>query len=331
MQTLTQKNILVTGAGGFIGSHLIEQLVPRCARLTAMIHYDSRADWGNLEYLPDDIKQNLEVVAADINDPHQTQRLMQGKDIVFHLAALISIPFSYQAPASFYQTNALGTINVMEAARTLGTERVVITSTSETYGTARTVPMTEEHPLQAQSPYAASKIAADKAAESFYCSYNLPVVTVRPFNAYGPRQSARAIVPTIITQALSDSPEIKLGTLSPVRDLTFAQDTVEGFIAAATAGNAPGNTYNIGYGSGISIGDLAQTIKTLTGRDKPIVADEQRVRPGKSEVMQLVCDSSKARAELGWQPQHTLEQGLQKTIDFIRQYPHVYKSDRYLV
>ncbi len=331
MQGLQNKRVLVTGAGGFIGSHVVEALVPICEQVTAMIHYDSRPDWGNLEFLPADYKSAILVESGDVTDPFFVQRMAAKQDVILHLAALISIPHSYRGPDTFFRTNVLGTVNVLEAARFCDVERVVVTSTSETYGTAQTVPMNESHPLQAQSPYSASKIGADKAAESYYCSFELPVVILRPFNTYGPRQSARAVIPTIISQAVSDKPDIYLGALSPVRDLTYVSDTVRGFLAAATAENAIGETINLGVGKGVTIGELAEKLLQILGSDKLIRSEEQRIRPEKSEVMELISDNSNAKKLLGWSPLVSLEEGLHHTVEFIRQHSNIYKTERYTV
>lgn len=331
MVSLSDQHVLVTGAGGFIGSHLVEALVSRCRRVTALIHYDARPQWSNLEFLAPEMKKEIEAIAGDVTDAHQMRSLMRGKDTVFHLAALISIPYSYQAPETYLRTNAIGTLHVLEAARDAGVGRIVTTSTSECYGTARTVPMSEEHPLQAQSPYSASKIAADKVAESYFCSFNTPVAILRPFNTFGPRQSARAVIPAIVSQVLSEAPEVKLGSLDPVRDLTFVLDTVSGFIACAEAEGVEGEVINLGVGQGISIGELAEKIIATSGIRKPIVCEEARVRPEASEVRKLISDNSKAKRLLGWQPAFSLEQGLERTIDFVAAHPHLYHSSRYVV
>lgn len=331
MNDLTNQKVLVTGAGGFIGSHLVEALVPLCAKVTALIHYDSRPHWSNLEFLPSQVIDSIEVVAGDLTDPHFMRRLIEGHDTIFHLAALIAIPYSYAAPTVFFSTNVLGTLNVLEACREAGVKRAIFTSTSECYGTALTVPISETHPLQAQSPYSASKIGADKAVESFYCTYGVPAVTIRPFNTYGARQSARAIVPTIISQTLSDSPSIQLGSLSPVRDMTYVSDTVAGFIAAATADGIEGEVINLGVGEGYTIGDLVERIFHLTGVRKEIVCQSERIRPEKSEVMQLISDNSRAKNRLGWKPEVSLDNGLQKTIEFVKEHPDFYKTNRYVL
>lgn len=331
MCDLQNQQVLVTGAGGFIGSHLAEALVPRCAKVTALIHYDSRPHWGNLEFLPREILDSIEVISGDVSDPHFMRRLVEGRGVVFHLAALIAIPYSYISPTIFFNTNVMGTLNVLEACRESGVKRAIFTSTSECYGTARSVPINENHPLQAQSPYSASKIGADKAVESFYCAYGAPVVTVRPFNTYGPRQSARAIIPTIISQTLSDSPVLQLGTLSPVRDMTYVSDTAAGFIAAAEAEGVEGEVINLGFGEGYAIGDLVERIFSLTGVRKEIVCQEQRIRPEKSEVMRLISDNTRARERLGWSPKVGLDEGLQNTIEFVKSRPDFYKANQYSV
>lgn len=323
-----KKKVLVTGAGGFIGSHLCEALVDLGADVTAMIRYTSRGDWGNLELLPPETKRSLDIVAGNIEDGNFVSRQVKGKDIVFHLAALIGIPFSYVAPLSYVRTNIEGTLNVLESARNHGIERVVHTSTSETYGTARYTPIDESHPLQGQSPYSASKIGADKMAESYYRSFNLPVATIRPFNTFGPRQSARAIIPTIITQALTQD-EIRLGSLDPVRDLTYVKDTAEGFIKVGESERAIGETINVGFGKGITIGELADTILSLLGQQKTIIRDEVRVRPPASEVYTLICDNTKARKAIAWEPRCSLGEGLRETINFISTHLDLYKPGKY--
>lgn len=322
------KKVLVTGAGGFIGSHLCEALLLRGARLTALVRYTSSARWGNLEFLPEESKERLEVVAGNIEDGDYVERIVREKEYVFHLGALIAIPYSYVAPRSYLRANVEGTLNVLEAARQCGTRRVIHTSTSETYGTARYTPIDERHPLQGQSPYSASKIAADKLAESYHLSFGLPVATLRPFNTYGPRQSARAVIPTVITQALTQD-EVRLGALEPVRDLTFVADTVEGFIKIAECDQAVGQTINIGAGKGCTIGELAALILSLMGADKPVVADPQRLRPSASEVYTLICDNAQARETIGWSPAVGLQEGLRRTIDFVSRNLEHYKPSRY--
>ena len=325
-----RKKVLVTGAGGFIGSHLVERLVELGARVQALARYNSRNDWGLLELLPPSIKNEIEVVLGDLTDPHATNRLVQGQEMIFHLAALIAIPFSYIAPAHYVATNCGGTLNLLEAARQHGVERFIHTSTSETYGTAQYTPVDEAHPLRGQSPYAASKIGADKLAESYYLSFGVPVVTLRPFNTFGPRQSARAIIPTIISQGLSGE-VIRLGRLTPIRDLNFVADTVEGFIKVAECPQALGELFNIGSGRGITIGELAHKIVSLLGGSKEIVSEEERVRPDASEVMELVCNYGKAQKLLGWEPEISLEEGLSRTVAYIRDHLHFYKPLLYNV
>ena len=325
---LAGKKVLVTGAGGFIGSHLSEELVKAGTSVRALVHYNSRNDWGLLEILPDGVKDSIEVIAGDIRDPFMVKSAVSGCDAVFHLASLIAIPYSYVAPASYVETNVTGAVNVMQAALECGVEKVVHTSTSEVYGTALYTPINEQHPLQGQSPYSASKIGADKIAESYFLSFGLKVATIRPFNTYGPRQSARAIIPTIITQALSRE-EIELGSLSPIRDLTFVRDTVDGFIKTAESEEATGKVINIGNGAGISMGDLAHNILGLLKVDKPIRTARQRIRPENSEVMKLICHNQKAADILGWEPAISLQEGLQETIAYFHEHIGRYKAGVY--
>jgi len=312
------REVLVTGAGGFIGSHLCETLASQCARVTALIHYDTRADHANLEFLPAALRSQIKVVAGDICDPFFMNSLVRGKDTVFHLAALIAIPYSYVAPQSYVRTNMEGTINVLEACRAHGTRRMVHTSTSETYGTALYAPIDEKHPLQGQSPYSASKIGADKMAESYFRSFETPVVTLRPFNTYGPRQSARAVIPTIISQVLGDKPEVKLGDLSPIRDLNYVVDTALAFLAVAEHDACLGGTYNTGTGVGITVGDVATKILSFLGSKKPIVEDRSRIRPAKSEVFKLISNSNLLRETTGWKPAFDIDRGLQETIKYVQ-------------
>jgi dTDP-glucose 4,6-dehydratase len=324
------KRVLVTGAGGFIASHLVESLVREGANVRAFVRYNSRGDPGLLSLLPPEIYRQLEIIAGDLRDLPAIQAAMQGVSHVFHLGALIAIPYSYVHPAEVVETNVIGTLNVLLATRNSNVERVIHTSTSEVYGTAKQVPIPEEHPLQGQSPYSASKIGADKLAESFYCAYNLPVVTIRPFNTYGPRQSARAVIPTIITQALT-SDRVFLGNLAPRRDLTYVSDTVEGFMRAGSAEGVIGETINLGANGEVSIGDLAQTIIRLVGRLVEIITDEERFRPEKSEVMRLWSDNRKAKQIMGWEPQVSLEDGLCQTIEWIKEHMDRYQVGKYLV
>ncbi len=326
-----RKRVLVTGAGGFIGSHLVEALVRRGARVRAFVHYNSRNDWGQLERVPRSVLGNTEVVAGDVRDPFFVRTAVEGCEVVFHLAALIPIPYSYQAPQSFVETNVLGTLNVLEACRAVGVARMVHTSTSETYGTAERVPMDETHPLHAQSPYAASKIGADTLVESYVRSYGVPAVTVRPFNTYGPRQSARAVIPAIATQTLARRKRIALGSLTPVRDFNYVSDTVRGFLSVAELDDASGEVFNVGTGKGVAIGEVGRAIIDLCGNGARLVRDEQRVRPGSSEVMHLICDSSKLRTCTSWRPQVSLHEGLERTVEFVARHLGAYKADLYNV
>ena len=327
MNKWTGKKVLVTGAGGFIGSHLVEKLVALGARPRALVHYNARGSWGWLDQSP--VVSRVEVVAGDICDPGSVEAATNGVEIVFHLAALIAIPYSYAAPESYVRTNVLGTLNALQAARRAGVSRFVHTSTSEVYGTAREVPIKESHPLQGQSPYSASKIGADKIAESFHASFAVPVVTVRPFNTFGPRQSARAVIPTIITQLLAGANKIKLGSLHPTRDLNFVANTVEGFVAAAEAPEAIGQSFNLGSNREITIGDLAQLIIKIVGVPAEIESDSARVRPANSEVERLLADNTRARDLLGWAPRVTLEEGLKQTVAWLRENQHWYRAGVY--
>jgi NAD dependent epimerase/dehydratase len=324
------SKVVITGAGGFIGSHLTEALVRQGARVSVLVHYNSRNDWGMLELLPQEVKQELEVMAGDVRDAALVRSVLTGCDVVFHLASLIAIPYSYRAPASYVETNVQGTLNVMQAALDQKVQKVVHTSTSEVYGTARYTPIDEDHPLQAQSPYAASKIAADKIAESFYLCFGLPVAIIRPFNTFGPRQSARAVIPTIILQALTRE-VIELGLLTPVRDLTFVHDTVKGFLKIAEVDQAIGKVINIGAGQGITISDLTKTILALMNLEKKIVYGKDRLRPPESEVMILTCNNRKAKEILGWEPATSLEEGIQQTLMFCQNNLRRYKPYLYNV
>jgi NAD dependent epimerase/dehydratase len=323
-----KKKIFVTGSGGFIGSHLVERLVSEGYTVRAFIHYNSFNRWGNLELLPSDVLKNVEVITGDIQDPFSVHRAMEGCNTVFHLASLIAIPYSYVAPQSYVTTNVLGAVNIMQACRELNVKKVIHTSTSECYGTAQYVPIDEKHPLQGQSPYSASKIGADMIAESYYRSFGVPVTIVRPFNTYGPRQSARAVIPTIITQILSGK-QLNLGNLHPTRDLNYVLDTVEGFIMAANSAQSVGEVINIGNGKEISIGDLARLIMKLMGKEIEIVSDDQRLRPDKSEVERLLSDNSKAKRLLGWHPRVSLEEGLLNTIEWIKEHQGSFKTGLY--
>jgi NAD dependent epimerase/dehydratase len=323
----TNKRVLVTGAAGFIGSHLVQRLLALGGKVRAMTHYRSEPSLHNLKFLTQDEMTRVEVIRGNIEDAYFVRDAVEGCDTVFHLAALVDIPYSYIAPASYVATNVQGTLNVLEACRREGTPRLVHTSTSECYGTARYTPINEEHPLQGQSPYSASKIAADKIVESYYKSFELPVVTIRPFNTFGPRQSARAVIPTIIVQLMSGAKSLKLGALAPVRDFTFVADTAEGLIRGASAGDVSGETFNLGFGKGIAIGELARRIMDLASITVPIETEELRLRPPGSEVMALISDNSRTLARLGWSPQISLENGLLQTIEFVHQHSEFYRAN----
>lgn len=322
------KKVLVTGAGGFIPSHLTEQLVRLGATTRAFVHYNALGTWGWLDRSP--LSDQIEVVAGDIVDVDSVKQAMRGIDVVFHLAALIAIPYSYVAPGSYVRTNVVGTLNVLQAARDLETARIVHTSTSEVYGSARYVPIDEAHPLQGQSPYSASKIGADKLVESFYLSFGTPVTTVRPFNTFGPRQSTRAVIPTIITQCLTGD-VVRLGSLHPTRDLNYVANTVSGFIKAAEHDAALGATINLGSGREISIGDLAALIAKMVGRKITIESESKRLRPEKSEVDRLLASNGLAGVLIGWQPEVTLEDGLAQTIEWMHTHLERYRSGVYTV
>jgi NAD dependent epimerase/dehydratase len=324
------KRVLVTGAGGFIGSHLTEELVREGFQVRALVKYNSRNDWGNIELLPDEIQKEIEIVAGNIEDPFLCQKITHGVGCIYHLAALIAIPYSYVAPDSYVATNIKGTVNILQAALHNDVQKIVHTSTSETYGTARYTPIDEAHPLQGQSPYSASKIGADKIAESYYLSFGLPVAVLRPFNNYGPRQSARAVIPTIISQALTTTnKKIRLGSLEPVRDLLYVKDTARAFIMVAKSMSTNGEVLNVGFGKGISIGDLAGKILEQIDPEIEIILDKDRIRPEKSEVMKLICDASKAEKMVGWKPVYDLDTGLGETITFMKKNIGNYKPDIY--
>jgi len=323
------KNILVTGAGGFIGSHLVELLVDKGFNVKAFVHYNSWSKWGWLDHSK--AKNNVEIITGDIRDFDSVFAAMQGCDTVFHLAALIGIPYSYVSPQAYIKTNVDGTYNVLQASRQLGIEKIMVTSTSETYGTAQYVPIDEKHPMVGQSPYSATKIGADQLAISYYKSFDLPVKIVRPFNTYGPRQSARAIIPTVISQILSGKEQLKLGNLTPTRDLTFVKDTANGFYEIAKAEGLFGDITNIGMSEEITIGDLVQLIADLIGTEVEIISDEQRIRPDKSEVERLFCDNRKIISNTSWKPVYNLKKGLQETIEWIEENQSFFKSDIYNV
>lgn len=327
------KTVLVTGADGFIGSHLVEKLVDEGFKVKAFVYYNSFNSWGWLDTFPKEKIEKIEIFAGDVRDPNGVRTAMKGVDIVYHLAALIAIPYSYHSPDSYVDTNVKGTLNILQAARDLNIERVLVTSTSEVYGTALYVPIDEKHPKQGQSPYSASKIGADAMADSFYRSFNLPVTIVRPFNTFGPRQSARAVIPTIITQLLAGKTEIKLGALHPTRDLLFVKDTVAAFVAIANSKETIGHEINIATQQEISIQDLAQHLINSINPNAKIISDDIRLRPEKSEVERLLGSAEKIRSLTSWKPEYTLEQGLKHTIEWFSQSENIknYKADIYNV
>ena len=325
------NKVLVTGADGFIGSHLTEELVKAGEQVTAFCLYNSFGSLGWIDTLPPDIRSEIQIFMGDVRDPNGVRTAMRGQERVFHLAALIAIPFSYHSPDSYVDTNIKGTLNVLNAARELGTQRVMVTSTSEVYGTAQYVPIDEKHPFQGQSPYSATKIGADRLAESFYRSFDLPVTIVRPFNTYGPRQSGRAVIPTIISQLLAGQKEIHLGKLSPTRDFNYVKDTAHGFMAIADCPAAIGQELNIATGEEHSIGDLANELIAQINPEARVVCEEERLRPEKSEVNRLLGDSTRMRALTGWKPEYTFEQGLAETVDWIRQNLDSYKVGQYIL
>lgn len=325
------KKVLVTGADGFIGSHLVESLIEKGYEVKAFVYYNSFGNWGWLDTMPKEKLDQIEIFAGDIRDPNGVRTAMKGVDQVFHLAALIAIPFSYHSPDSYVDTNIKGTLNVLQAARDLETEKIMITSTSEVYGTAQYVPIDEKHPLQGQSPYSATKIGADRLAESFYRSFDVPIAIVRPFNTYGPRQSARAVIPTIISQLLAGKKEIKLGSLAPTRDFNYVKDTAAGFIAIAESDNTIGQEINIASQQEISIGDLAQVIIGQIDPKAKVVCDDQRLRPDKSEVNRLLGSNAKIKELTDWEQKYTFEQGIAETIEWIAGNMNKYKSDIYNV
>ena len=324
------KRVFVTGSGGFIGSHLIEKLLALGANVTALVHYNSRNDWGMLENIKEKGNPNLKVVLGDIRDAFMMNKLMEGQEFVFHLAALIGIPYSYEAPNSYIATNIQGSANIFQASLANKVRKVIHTSTSEVYGTAIYTPIDEKHPLQGQSPYSASKIAADMTAMSYAYSYNLPIVILRPFNTFGPRQSSRAIIPTIISQALTKT-KIEIGSIAPLRDLNYVSDTVNGFLHLAESEFCQGEVFNLSSGKQISIGDLAELIKTRLNVDIPVVSKTERIRPGKSEVLSLLGDSSFLRKNSSWTPEISLDDGICKTIDYIKKNLQLFKTERYII
>lgn len=319
----------MTGAGGFIPSHVAEELARRGHSVRALVHYNGRGTWGHLQGSP--LRDQMEIVLGDVTDAFQMHRLAEDCQAIVHMAALIGIPYSYQAPASYLATNAQGTLNILEAGRAARVKRMIVTSTSEVYGTARYTPIDEDHPLQGQSPYSASKIAADKLAEAYFRSFDLPVVVLRPFNTYGPRQSERAVIPTILAQALSDKTEIRLGSLAPKRDLTFVEDTAQAFALALEAPGIEGQVIHFGQGWAVSIGELADLCLKAAGSLARIVQEQERVRPDRSEVGLLLCNPAKAKELLGWEPKVSLEEGLERTVNYIRKNLEMYPARRYSV
>jgi dTDP-glucose 4,6-dehydratase len=322
------KRVLVTGAGGFIGSHLVERLLAEGATVRAFVRYNSRGDPGLLRFLTTQELSHLEIIAGDLQDEHAIRKAVEGIQVIFHLGAMISIPYSYRHPVEVAKTNIIGTLNILTASRDFEVERIIHTSSSEVYGTAIQIPISESHPLQGQSPYSASKIGADKLVESFFCAFELPVVTIRPFNTYGPRQSARAVIPAIITQALTQN-TILLGNQNTIRDFTFVNDTVAGLLKAAEVPGITGEVINLGTGQEIKIGELAQKIIRKTGRSVKIKVDPVRLRPERSEVMRLLSNNTLARKTLGWEPTVSLDDGLDQTIDWIKSHLELYRIGTY--
>jgi NAD dependent epimerase/dehydratase len=323
------KRVLITGADGFIGSHLTERLSQEGAKIRAFVYYNSFGRWGWLDELSPDLSGKIEIFLGDIRDSNRVMEAVKGQEVVFHLASLIAIPYSYHAPDSYVQTNINGTLHVINACRQIQVERIVHTSTSEVYGTAQYVPIDEKHPLQGQSPYSATKIGADMLAESFHRSFGLPIAIMRPFNTYGPRQSARAVIPTILGQLYEGAKYIKLGALHPTRDFNYVQDIVSAFLAVGETEAAIGRVLNVGSGREISIGDLVETLFRIVGKRVEVICDQERLRPEKSEVDRLLCDASLARSLTGWRPIHSLEEGLEMTARWVRQNIHTFRTRSY--
>lgn len=326
---LKGKKVLVTGSEGFIGSHLTERLVELGAEVTALVQYNSFNNWGWIDTFDDNLKRSINIVTGDIREYDGIKRIVKGNEVIFHLAALIAIPYSYVSPMAYIRTNVEGTTNILEACREFDIEKIIHTSTSETYGTALYVPIDEKHPMQGQSPYSASKIGADKIAESFYKSFNTPVVTLRPFNTYGPRQSARAVIPTIISQILSGKSEIKLGSLTPTRDFNYVKDTAEAFIKVAESDKTIGEVINAGSNYEISIGDTINKIINIIGKEVKIISDQERIRPQNSEVNRLWADNSKIKLLTDWSPKYSIDEGLNETIKWIENNMQYFKTDIY--
>ena len=327
---ISDKTVLVTGAGGFIGSHLVESLVNQGSRVKALIHYNSMNNWGHLEDIATFKQGNIEVIAGDLLDFNFINKITKDVEVVFHLAALISIPYSYNAPLLFYKVNVEGTINVLQACLQNDVEKVIVTSTSEVYGTAQYSPINENHPLQAQSPYSASKISAEKVTQSYVLSFSLPAAIIRPFNTYGPRQSARAIIPTIITQAITND-TLNLGLLTPIRDMNYVEDTIDGFVKLAESEQSIGDVVNVGSGIGVTIEDIVLEVQKQLNKDLTIQHDKNRDRPEKSEVMELICDNKKVMEMLNWKSQYSLSDGIKNTIKYIRENQKLYKNDLYTI
>lgn len=328
---LKGKKVLVTGAEGFIGSHLTERLVELGADVTALAQYNSFNSWGWIDTFDKNVLDSIKVETGDIRELDGMNRIIKGQEVVFHLAALIAIPYSYLSPMAYVRTNVEGTVNVLEACRNHDVQKIIHTSTSETYGTALYVPIDEKHPMQGQSPYSASKIGADKMAESFYKSFNMPIATIRPFNTYGPRQSARAVIPTIISQILAGKKEIKLGSLTPTRDFNYVKDTAEAFIKIAKSDKTIGEVINAGSNYEITIGDTVKKIIDIIGKDVKIICDEERIRPEKSEVNRLWADNTKIKELTGWAPNYNIDEGLAETVEWIKNNLQHYKTDIYNV